>query len=458
MPDFTLRSTAPVEFLRRTKTRFAELGFSQAELERRLGLGSLDQLSETERVRAEKVFPLETPQDFLSALFIFGQAVSCKKLSDSLGQGQLDFLVQSGLVSELRRGILRANVLLLPFRSLIIASDRDDYRQPDEVWTPSVQTFATEKFLPKEANHALDMATGSGILALLMSRCSKTVQGIDINPRAIEFARFNAWFNERPNVSFEAISCGDFTRKSMDRFDLITGVFPDLMVGTARRQGFVSRVAPDGMILLKEIYTNLDRLLEPGGVCFFWHGITASSQTIPDFFEEQIIKSGNLARGFEVIALSAIKGGQETGTFLVRKESPESPPLFSRLSATLGLTDAPELFEVTNARRRFQALLPRERQKIVLRVTNGLLLKAEHRFQDGRLLNLHCQIGRYRFSRDVFELLQLIDGSRTFNEITNLFLRNKLGDEAVVESEDRQKVERTIYELVDKGIIGAAEA
>lgn len=370
---------------------------------------------------------------------------------------ELELLIQTGLVAEPRRGILLTNVFLLPFSSLLIASDRADYGQADEVWTPCGQTFTAEKFLPGKARHTLDIATGNGILAMLMSRRSETVHGIDINPRAIDFARFNAWFNELSNISFETISCGTFARRTRGNFDVITGVLPDLMVGSVRRTGPIARVVADGIGLLNEIYDNLDGLLESGGFCVFWHGMTASKQSIGDFFQNQVIKQGNLPGGFEVIALSAIKGGQETGVFLIRKGSFKLPPLFSRLSPSLGITNPFELFEITNARRWFHSLQPQERQDTRLRIREGLLLTVEHTFQDGRFLGQGYQIGRYRFSPDVFELLQLIDGASTFSEITNRFLRNKLGDKTVAESEERQRVERTICDLVDKGIVEPVE-
>jgi SAM-dependent methyltransferase len=370
---------------------------------------------------------------------------------------------------------------------MLIASDRENYHQANQVWTPSEQTFSIEPFLPKQVKHLLDIGTGSGILALLMSRHSEKVHAIDINPRAIEFARFNAWFNECANITFETVSCGTFlteTRETFDvitgvfpdlmvgsvrregpispetreTFDVITGVFPDLMVGSVRREGPISQVVPDGLGLLKEIYNNLDCLLESGGVSVFWHGIIASKQSIGDFFETQVVQKGNLPNGFEVIALSAIKGGQETGIFLVKRRSTKQPALFSRLSPSLGTRNAAELFKVTKARRWFHSLGPEERQDTLLRILEGVVLGIEHKFEKGRFRGQKYQIGNYRFSPQVFDLLQLIDGARTFSEIVHKFLRNNLGDEVAGGSKDRQRVDQILCELVEKGIVGPVES
>jgi methylase of polypeptide subunit release factors len=70
---------------------------------------------------------------------------------------------------------------------------------------------------PVEA--ALDMGTGSGLQALLAAAHTERVVGVDLNPRAIHYARLNAKLNEIANVEFRQ---GDlFEPVSGDRFDLV---------------------------------------------------------------------------------------------------------------------------------------------------------------------------------------------------------------------------------------------
>jgi len=52
------------------------------------------------------------------------------------------------------------------------------------------------------ANRVLDLCCGSGIQGLVASRYAKEVIGVDLNPRAIRFARFNAQLNGVRNISF----------------------------------------------------------------------------------------------------------------------------------------------------------------------------------------------------------------------------------------------------------------
>jgi predicted O-methyltransferase YrrM len=49
---------------------------------------------------------------------------------------------------------------------------------------------------------ALDLGTGTGVQALLASRQADRVVATDPNPRALEFARFNALVNGVENIEF----------------------------------------------------------------------------------------------------------------------------------------------------------------------------------------------------------------------------------------------------------------
>jgi len=51
------------------------------------------------------------------------------------------------------------------------------------------------------SNSTLDLCTGSGIQSIIASRYSKKVTAVDINPRAIRFARFNAQLNGISNIT-----------------------------------------------------------------------------------------------------------------------------------------------------------------------------------------------------------------------------------------------------------------
>ena len=66
---------------------------------------------------------------------------------------------------------------------------------------------------------ALDVGCGGGVQSLLAARHATRVVGVDLNPRAITFARFNARLNGVTNVEFRE---GDlFAPVSGERFELV---------------------------------------------------------------------------------------------------------------------------------------------------------------------------------------------------------------------------------------------
>src|SRR5205085_7369665 len=71
----------------------------------------------------------------------------------------------------------------------------------------------------RHVDSALDIGTGCGVQALLAARHARGVTAIDINPRALEFGRFNALLNGFPDVEFRQ---GDlFEPVEGESFDLV---------------------------------------------------------------------------------------------------------------------------------------------------------------------------------------------------------------------------------------------
>jgi SAM-dependent methyltransferase len=71
----------------------------------------------------------------------------------------------------------------------------------------------------RPARSALDLGCGGGVQSLLAARHCERVIGVDLNPRAVAFARFNACLNGISNVEFRE---GDlFGPVTGERFDLV---------------------------------------------------------------------------------------------------------------------------------------------------------------------------------------------------------------------------------------------
>ncbi|ASJ03505.1 protoporphyrinogen oxidase [Thermococcus profundus] len=89
-----------------------------------------------------------------------------------------------------------------------------------QVYEPAEDTFLLAENLEiKEGDIALDVGTGTGIIALLMARKARYVLGVDINPMAVELARENAELNSVTNVEFRL---SDLFENISGKFDVIT--------------------------------------------------------------------------------------------------------------------------------------------------------------------------------------------------------------------------------------------
>jgi methylase of polypeptide subunit release factors len=137
------------------------------------------------------------------------------------------------LESAARMGLLRvegdqvhALLRLVPHDDLIIASDsrlvagqQAPHDHVPGVHRPSVTLAHLTVRAPVE--RGLDLGTGNGVEAILMTKHVKHVVGSDVNARAIEFARFNgllngtsdidwrvgSWFEPMKDMRFDVISC-----------------------------------------------------------------------------------------------------------------------------------------------------------------------------------------------------------------------------------------------------------
>lgn len=117
-------------------------------------------------------------------------------------------LVQLGILTR-HGGLWASRVQIYCTNDLYIATDHryliypEDALQEDPVMYVGLDSTGLTYVAPRSpCDKLLDLCTGSGVQALTGSRYAHHVVGIDLNPRAIRFARFNAQLNGIRNVYF----------------------------------------------------------------------------------------------------------------------------------------------------------------------------------------------------------------------------------------------------------------
>ena len=159
---------------------------------------------------------IPSPLRLLIRLFHQNETVRREELEAVLSTSALATLLESGMMSE-DGSLLTPNVSLTESYGLLIASDRYERNtQADAVFRPHPSTACIEWYLPasQPLARAVDIGTGSGILALLMNRrYGAEVHAIDPNERALEFCKLNMAINDIDAVHVSAGSHDSLARE-----------------------------------------------------------------------------------------------------------------------------------------------------------------------------------------------------------------------------------------------------
>jgi SAM-dependent methyltransferase len=153
--------------------------------------------------------------------FIIGHPVEEEIARAHIPDEILALLTNSGLLAA-ENGRLLASVLLLPFGNVLTACDRAPTSQPrpDLVISPGPPTRVLSFFMIcRKVRSALDLCCGPGVHAMKLTAQSENVTAADLNPRALQLARFNARINGMERIEFVQ---GDLFTPFQGRcFDLI---------------------------------------------------------------------------------------------------------------------------------------------------------------------------------------------------------------------------------------------
>lgn len=157
----------------------------------------------------------------LVRLLALGQPVALVEASGAVAPAAVPDLHQIGLVTLTSERVV-PDYCLLPHEHLLLAGDRAGVAERDLVDAFTEPSLALARLTPRTPTRSmLDLGTGSGILALLGAPHCDQVTAVDVNPRALTFARFNADLNEVRNI--ELLEGSWFEPVAGRRFDLIVG-------------------------------------------------------------------------------------------------------------------------------------------------------------------------------------------------------------------------------------------
>lgn len=229
----------------RTRAGLAHWGFHEEGLRAAFGVGAPRELF----VGSRPAFLHRTsgagPLPLLVRLFLAGLDVPGAALREALGADGLAALTDCGLLEAAGDGPARARAALVPFEGLWVAFDRAEVHAVaagDFTLGPGPATRRVAAVrLRRPGGRVLDLGCGSGALACLAARDGSTVTGVDVNPRALAFARFNGQLN---GLEVEWLEGDLFAPVAGRRFDLVL-CNPPYVVSPAHT--FVYRDGPPGL-------------------------------------------------------------------------------------------------------------------------------------------------------------------------------------------------------------------
>ena len=177
--------------------------------------GALFGLADVADVRASRTAyydALVLPADAAGAaarFFVLHEPQTEAVLRAWLGDAGVDLLREMAALVSVDRG-LRSLVSASWFAGALIFADARAYNAlwpgdpfPDYVMPPGGDSVGLQRVAPRAPrNAALDICCGAGAQALAAAAYSKRVTGVDVNPRALRFARFNAAVNRIEHVDF----------------------------------------------------------------------------------------------------------------------------------------------------------------------------------------------------------------------------------------------------------------
>jgi methylase of polypeptide subunit release factors len=268
-----------------------QAGYTEAEVCRRLGIGTLDRFEEQEDREQVTAWDADAC-GVLIRLFVEGRYVDLGILNEKLGEDCVQALAAMRLLEHEpadERQIASIGALY-PTAGVWILSDR--WNRPDRspmhpgadvVYAAIVST--AQRFLRmmprRQCSRFLDLCSGTAVAALRAARqYAEHAWAFDIADRSTLFGQFNARLNGLNNVT---CATGNLYEPAAGaRFDYIVAHPP--YVPVLRPKWIYHDGGEDGEQIMRQVVEGLPQHLEPGGL--FYMLVTGSDREQP--FEQRL--------------------------------------------------------------------------------------------------------------------------------------------------------------------------
>jgi SAM-dependent methyltransferase len=321
-----------------------EAGYAPEWFRSTLGVEGIESLPREEVHALARRLTGASGLETLVRLFWIGLGASRSAVADALRPMSLDRWLEAGLLLDGDECF--AAVKLQPYRDLVVASDPPHHSvvDPPPDWVMGVGKTTLELLrivVPHAARRVLDVGTGSGIVGLLQAGEGRRVVALDVNPRAVAFATFNARLNGADGFSCRQRSI--FDGVGDERFDLVLSNPPFVVAPDAR---YVYRSVPSSTTLCRDLMRTLAGCLDEGGVCQF---VCDWPHASPDSWRDEVAGWTTAIGGCDAwVQRRATLGARDYATTWIRyTESQDEARVAARLQEWLAFYDARDVRWIT---------------------------------------------------------------------------------------------------------------
>jgi protein-L-isoaspartate O-methyltransferase len=208
----------------------------------------------------------EQPLDVFARLFLLGVPVGISAARSAMKSVPLEEWCDAGL-TKITGEFVEGSIAIGIYEGLLLATEKsellDHGAEADFVGSITNSTASLARFMvTRPFERVLDICTGCGVLGLISARRGGRVFATDLNPRAIQFAQFNAKLNGIGNIEFAVGST--FEPAHGEQFDLITAN-PPCVLGPSMRYQFRDS-GQDLDSLCRQILAEAPHYLREGGL------------------------------------------------------------------------------------------------------------------------------------------------------------------------------------------------